>query len=51
MSPSATFLLTTYLWLLMTTVDELMVVGRARAVQRVQMMIRENITTTLVVLG
>ena len=35
----------------MTTVDELMVGGRARAVQRVQMMIRENITTTLVVLG
>ena len=35
----------------MTTVDELMVGGRARTVQMVQMMIRETITTNLVVLG
>ena len=40
-----------YLWLLMTTVDELMVGGRARTVQRVQIMMRETITTNLVVLG
>ena len=35
----------------MTTVDELMVGGRAKAVQMVQMMIRENNTIALVVLG
>ena len=35
----------------MTSVEELMVAGRAMMVQRVQMMIRETITTTLVVLG
>ena len=35
----------------MTTVEELMVAGRAMMVQMVQMMIRETITTTLVVHG
>ena len=35
----------------MTSVDELMVGGRAMMVQRVQMMIRETITTIFVVLG
>ena len=35
----------------MTTVEELMVAGRAMMVQTVQMMIRETITITLVVLG
>ena len=35
----------------MTSVEELMVAGRAMMVQRVQMMIRETITTIFVVLG